>query len=122
MRCVDAEMKTRSVTDARRDGHSQTTAYECVARAVARQAALGPGFASATALRARGAQEHVDRHDSASVRLFARQTHLGFHRLGVAVLGEERLPDARDEMADRRKIDCDLIRETIRIGLHAHAR
>jgi len=120
---VNPEVKARSVTNPGRDGHSKTTVYECLAGAVARQTALSPGFASSPALPARGAQEDIDRHDCASVRLLARQTHFGFHRLRAltGVLSEERLPDTRDEMADRWKIDRDLIRETIRIGLHAHA-
>jgi hypothetical protein len=72
-------------------------------------------------MEAGSAEQDINRHDSASVRLLARQTHLGLHRFGATGLGEKRLPDTRDEMADRREIDRDLIRETIRIGLRTHA-
>jgi hypothetical protein len=120
---VDAKVKARAVDDARRHGDPETPRYKRVADAVAREASFGPRFAAATAPRARGAEEDLDRHNSAPLRLLSREADLCFQRFCTLArtLREELLANARDEVSDRRKIDRDLISETIRIRLHAHA-
>ena len=120
---VDAEMKARAVDDARRNRHQQTARHQRVAGATALNTSLGPRFAAAAASRAGGTQEHLNRHDSAPLRLFTRKTDFRFERFGALArtLREECLADAGDEMSDRWKIDRDLVSKTIGIRLLSHA-
>src|SRR5438552_3174853 len=85
-----------------------------IAAAAALNTSLGPRFAAAAASRAGGTQEHLNRHDSAPLRLFTRKTDFRFERFGALArtLREECLADAGDEMSDRWKIDRDLVSKT----------
>ena len=78
---ADTEMKPRAVDDARGDRHTQPAWHQRMTAAGARQARLGPGFATAAALLTGGAQQHRDRHHGAPTGLSGRETDFSLDRL-----------------------------------------
>lgn len=79
---MQPEVKPRAVIDAWRDRHAQTARDEGVATAIARPAGFSPCFASAATFLAGRAKKDIDGDHCAPTRLPARQTDLGFDRLG----------------------------------------
>jgi hypothetical protein len=88
---VYPEVEAGTIADARRNGDTQSSRHEQVSGAAASQAGVRPGFAATATVGARGTQEDHHRHDSASVRLVARQTDFSFDRIAAVrgVLGKE---------------------------------
>src|SRR5258705_2572079 len=85
-----------------------------IARAAAEDTRFGPGLAAAAADLARAAQRNFERNHGAAPGFAAR--HRNFGRVRVVTPGafaEERIADTRHEIADRRKVDRDLIGKTI---------
>jgi hypothetical protein len=120
---METEVKPGTVIDAWRDRHAQAARDEGVATPIARPARFSPCFAPATTFLAGRAKKDRDRDHCAPTRFPTRQADLGLDRLGsfARAVREKRSAHTRHEVGDRRKIDRDLISETIRLTFKSHA-
>lgn len=106
----DGELEAGAVEDPSGERNLKLMRRELNATALASGARLGPRFAASTAVVARAAHGHLERHHGAVSRLAMRQSDRRTQR-GRPLVREKRVPHPIDGGCHRWKIDDDLVRE-----------